>query len=306
MKDRPWQLQIFDKSLKKKEKLKYIDKHLAIAPSHVILDMGCAQGILSYFLRQKGGHWVSADLDFALDPPPEAYLSPVLTALTQQGLEVGAPDLVSDAAVTLGSLCGWDPTELDERVLALYDDEARAARLRDLARGWAVELRLLSLVVRAGGASASVVRSEAVQVDEILGRPEAPSQLVQPLERLIPGAHLLGLRTRLEEELSDELPGTPAERAQIHRLADAHGIPVVAAPAILKILARDRSRRVATYTHQARALAEHDVQPRQPAGLTAPPPRKTRPGRKHVVHGKVNPEALPYSFQNVSHRVCRH
>ncbi len=64
MKDRPWQLQIFDKSLKKKEKLKYIDKHLAIAPTHVILDLGCAQGILSYFLRQKGGHWVSADLDF--------------------------------------------------------------------------------------------------------------------------------------------------------------------------------------------------------------------------------------------------
>ena len=76
---------------------------------------------------EVAGMRAPADLDFALDPPPEAYLSPVLTALTQQGLEVGAPDLVSDAAATLGSLCGWDPTELDERVLALYDDEARAA-----------------------------------------------------------------------------------------------------------------------------------------------------------------------------------
>ena len=64
MKDQPWQLQIFDKSIKKKEKLKYIDKHLEIEPSYVVLDLGCAQGILSYFLRQKGGHWVSADLDF--------------------------------------------------------------------------------------------------------------------------------------------------------------------------------------------------------------------------------------------------
>jgi SAM-dependent methyltransferase len=64
MKDQPWQLQIFNKSIKKKEKLKLIDKHLEIDPSFIILDLGCAQGILSYFLRQKGGHWVSADLDF--------------------------------------------------------------------------------------------------------------------------------------------------------------------------------------------------------------------------------------------------
>jgi len=64
MKDRPWQLQIFQKSIKKKEKLALIDKHLEILPSDVILDLGCAQGILSYFLRQKGGYWVSADLDY--------------------------------------------------------------------------------------------------------------------------------------------------------------------------------------------------------------------------------------------------
>jgi 2-polyprenyl-3-methyl-5-hydroxy-6-metoxy-1,4-benzoquinol methylase len=64
MKDQPWQLQIFNKSIKKKEKLKLIDKHLEIEPTDINLDLGCAQGILSYFLRQKGGHWVSADLDF--------------------------------------------------------------------------------------------------------------------------------------------------------------------------------------------------------------------------------------------------
>jgi ubiquinone/menaquinone biosynthesis C-methylase UbiE len=64
MKDQPWQLQIFHKSIKKKEKLALIDKQLEILPSDVILDLGCAQGILSYFLRQKGGYWVSADLDY--------------------------------------------------------------------------------------------------------------------------------------------------------------------------------------------------------------------------------------------------
>ncbi len=64
MKDQPWQLQIFDKSLKKKEKLEILEKNLRIEPVHVILDLGCAQGILSYYLRQKGGRWISADLDF--------------------------------------------------------------------------------------------------------------------------------------------------------------------------------------------------------------------------------------------------
>jgi 2-polyprenyl-3-methyl-5-hydroxy-6-metoxy-1,4-benzoquinol methylase len=63
MKDQAWQLQIFKKSIKKKEKLKQIDKYLEIEPSYIILDLGCAQGMLSYFLRQKAGEWVSTDLD---------------------------------------------------------------------------------------------------------------------------------------------------------------------------------------------------------------------------------------------------
>ncbi len=64
MNERHWQLEIFKKSIKKKDKLKLIENNIDIEPSFVILDLGCAQGILSYFLRQKGGFWVSADLDF--------------------------------------------------------------------------------------------------------------------------------------------------------------------------------------------------------------------------------------------------
>ena len=59
----PWQLQLVKRSLKKKEKLKLLEKHLDIKPRDIILDLGCAQGILSYFLRKKSGFWVSADLD---------------------------------------------------------------------------------------------------------------------------------------------------------------------------------------------------------------------------------------------------
>ena len=64
MSGEPWQLQLVKRSLKKREKLKLLEKHLDIKPTDVVLDLGSAQGILSYFLRKKGGLWVSADLDF--------------------------------------------------------------------------------------------------------------------------------------------------------------------------------------------------------------------------------------------------
>ncbi len=63
MQDTHWQLRLVGKSLKKKEKIGILKKHLSVAPTDRVLDLGCAQGILSYFLRQKGGTWVSADLD---------------------------------------------------------------------------------------------------------------------------------------------------------------------------------------------------------------------------------------------------
>jgi 2-polyprenyl-3-methyl-5-hydroxy-6-metoxy-1,4-benzoquinol methylase len=65
MREKPWQLRIFDKSLKKKEKLKLLEKSLAIRSTERLLDLGCAQGMLSYFLRQKGGFWISTDQDFS-------------------------------------------------------------------------------------------------------------------------------------------------------------------------------------------------------------------------------------------------
>ncbi|MFQ6083730.1 MAG: class I SAM-dependent methyltransferase [Candidatus Aminicenantia bacterium] len=64
MEKTPWQIKIFNKSLKKKEKLKLIEQYLPIEDNFLILDLGCAQGTLSYFLRKKGGTWISGDLDF--------------------------------------------------------------------------------------------------------------------------------------------------------------------------------------------------------------------------------------------------
>jgi 2-polyprenyl-3-methyl-5-hydroxy-6-metoxy-1,4-benzoquinol methylase len=60
---KPWQLRMVRRSLKKKEKIDLIERRIPVGPDEVLLDLGCAQGILSYFLRRKGGYWVSTDLD---------------------------------------------------------------------------------------------------------------------------------------------------------------------------------------------------------------------------------------------------
>jgi SAM-dependent methyltransferase len=65
MKDEPWQLRLVKKSLKKKEKLRLLETSLPLNSNRVALDLGCAQGILSYFARLRGGFWVSADEDQA-------------------------------------------------------------------------------------------------------------------------------------------------------------------------------------------------------------------------------------------------
>lgn len=65
MNPQPWQLQVFKRSLKKREKRYLLEKQLVISQESTNLDLGCAQGTLSYFLREKGGTWLSADQDFS-------------------------------------------------------------------------------------------------------------------------------------------------------------------------------------------------------------------------------------------------
>lgn len=64
MSSQSWQLQVFKRSLKKREKRTLLENELVVDPYSINLDLGCAQGTLSYFLRKKGGLWLSADQDF--------------------------------------------------------------------------------------------------------------------------------------------------------------------------------------------------------------------------------------------------
>lgn len=63
----PWQIRIFNTSLKKKLKWRLLERILprSLPPAARCLDLGCAKGTFSWLLRTRGGSWVSADLDAA-------------------------------------------------------------------------------------------------------------------------------------------------------------------------------------------------------------------------------------------------
>jgi len=58
-----WQLQVYKKSLKKKEKIDLLLNSLKDLQGKVCLEVGCARGTVSHFLRTAGGTWFHADTD---------------------------------------------------------------------------------------------------------------------------------------------------------------------------------------------------------------------------------------------------
>ena len=108
----PWQLRLVKKSLKKKIKLRLLDRYVASRDSRVALDLGCAQGILSYFVRRKGGFWVSADEDLANVRTARDILGDDLAALA--GTALPFRDGTFDLVVGLDYL---EHVDDDDRVL---------------------------------------------------------------------------------------------------------------------------------------------------------------------------------------------
>ncbi|HEY4492412.1 MAG TPA: methyltransferase domain-containing protein, partial [Acidobacteriota bacterium] len=58
-----WQLQIYKKSLKKREKIDLLLEALGRLADERCVEVGCARGTVSHFLRTAGGRWVHADTD---------------------------------------------------------------------------------------------------------------------------------------------------------------------------------------------------------------------------------------------------
>ncbi|MDC0357648.1 class I SAM-dependent methyltransferase, partial [Oligoflexia bacterium] len=58
----PWAVRLFKKSPLKQKKLAKILKYLGAVKGQTCLDVGSDNGVISYFLRAKGGTWYSCDL----------------------------------------------------------------------------------------------------------------------------------------------------------------------------------------------------------------------------------------------------
>lgn len=58
-----WPIKLFNKSVLKQRKLAEVTAMLGPVDNLRCLDIGGDNGVISYMLRQRGGHWASADLD---------------------------------------------------------------------------------------------------------------------------------------------------------------------------------------------------------------------------------------------------
>jgi len=58
----PWQLKVSKRSLKKMEKVKVLSEY--VSGNGKSMEVGCDKGVVGYYLRQKGGWWVSVDADY--------------------------------------------------------------------------------------------------------------------------------------------------------------------------------------------------------------------------------------------------
>ena len=63
--ERNWPVGLFNKSVLKQNKFKEITAFLGQTEGLHCLDIGGDNGVISYLLRRRGGHWKSADLDEA-------------------------------------------------------------------------------------------------------------------------------------------------------------------------------------------------------------------------------------------------
>jgi ubiquinone/menaquinone biosynthesis C-methylase UbiE len=59
----PWQIQLYRRSLKKKQTVNALMERLPSPQGKLCLEVGCGTGLTSHFLRQRGGTWVSTDFE---------------------------------------------------------------------------------------------------------------------------------------------------------------------------------------------------------------------------------------------------
>ena len=111
MKPQPWQIRLFEKSLMKKEKVRLIRKKVNFARQRIV-ELGCAQGTVSYQLRRGGGEWIHCDTDLANLKSSQALLEKNLAQIEPGNLPF--KDRCCDIVLALDFL---EHVDRDDRVL---------------------------------------------------------------------------------------------------------------------------------------------------------------------------------------------
>ena len=102
-KDRPWQLKMFNKALKKQLKVKALQTHFGNLEGKRCLLITCGDnnGATNYRLREIGGNWTWADFEDKSINEMEELLNDKVYLLDKQTMTVPFPDESFDLVVTI-------------------------------------------------------------------------------------------------------------------------------------------------------------------------------------------------------------
>ena len=101
--DRPWQLKMFDKTLKKKMKIKHLKEHLGELDGKrcFMVTAGDNNGAMNWHLEKAGGTWTWAEFEKESAANLEAFLNTKVTLLNDRSLEFPFEDGAFDRVVVI-------------------------------------------------------------------------------------------------------------------------------------------------------------------------------------------------------------
>lgn len=227
---------------------------------------------------------VPAPLDYALDPPPGAWLAPVVASLRQAGFEPRVQALADDPIEELMRLAGTDrPEEFDARTEALYNEEQQRAILAAAAVSWRRQLKLVGILVRTTLADGrAAIRRRDEEIDALLPQnPASPSELRESLSELLPGHP--SLVAAFVSHLTDSVAAPSADQETVLALAAEHGVMTTHTDAIIRALQAPRTELARRVREGIEAMQQNDLRVAPPEGLAPPPAKKERKGRSRKI-----------------------
>lgn len=103
MREVPWQLMMFDKALKKKQKLETLRRHLQDVSEKQCLLVTCGDnnGAMNYRIREWGGQWTWAELEETNIPEIETLLKESVVNIDSSNCKFPFPEASFDCVLTI-------------------------------------------------------------------------------------------------------------------------------------------------------------------------------------------------------------